>query len=182
MTAATTDLSDRIMAALLAERADMNKREGEGAFKVTHGAALIRKMLAEAYPAKKTRRPKTSTMTDEQFVAFLKAEPAYKDVNVDAEIEFARAWIAARKERKFTRAFLEKWIAKEARDAKMRAPIPVTSASSSAPWRAEAPNWRWLLEEFPVRDKKDPRYCDDWAKLSDEGKRLAWGLHNKKSS
>lgn len=182
MTAPTEDTATRIMRALIAAGEKFRKDNHGQAFTIQPASAALRELLAVEFPpvpAKKPKappKPRVSAMTDDGFLAFLHTDPAFTGVNVDAELKFARAWISQRKERKYTRAFVVKWITKAARDALQNAPAPVTSAAGSAPWRRECPGWRELLADYPVRDPKDPRYCDDWAKLSDDGKQWAWKI------
>jgi len=54
----------------------------------------------------------TSRLSPEAFVAMLKLNPAYKGINVDAELGKMDAWLSAHPGRKRTQAFMVNWLNK----------------------------------------------------------------------
>lgn len=151
------------------------KTKAGGVFTVKQAIAHVESELDRLDPAPipKLRQPSRAKMTDEGFVVWLKTDPAYKGVNVDAEIIFARAW-AKSHARVVSRRYLEKWMTKAARDLMDKAAVPVTSSTASAPWRAERTGWRELMVGYPVRNPKSANYRDRWEDISDDGKQFIW--------
>lgn len=58
----------------------------------------------------KTAKPKKEKMTDEHFMQSLKANPAYKGIDIDNQINKMRAWLLTKPNRKLTRPFIVGWL------------------------------------------------------------------------
>lgn len=56
--------------------------------------------------------PKAPKLTDEEWMASLKANPDYKGINIDAEYRRAADWIAKNPGRQLSRPFFTNWLSK----------------------------------------------------------------------
>jgi hypothetical protein len=61
---------------------------------------------------KNKRLPKPSVMTDEEWMASLKANPQYSGISIDSEFRRAAEWIAKNPDRKMSRPFFTNWLSK----------------------------------------------------------------------
>jgi hypothetical protein len=69
-------------------------------------------ILTGSEPVKKpaTKKPKAPKMTDEEWMASLKANPEYSGINIDAEFRRATEWINKNPPRQMSRQFFTNWL------------------------------------------------------------------------
>ena len=98
----------------------VRQREGKRAEYASQSVLILRRVVEicqrlNATPAKK---PSMAKMSDADFLAFLKSEPAYRGVNIEREEGKMRAWCKANN-REPSRKRLVNWLNRATNDAPM---------------------------------------------------------------
>lgn len=74
---------------------------------------------------------RSAKLTDDEFVAELKINPAYAHINFEAELGKMQAWLLAHPRRQLTRAFMVNWLNKEPAPVKLNGSHQKTPTGSS---------------------------------------------------
>lgn len=104
-------------------------------------------VAAAGKPAKPAKKKPMNSMTQDEFLAYLKTAPEFQNVNIDYQLVQCEGW-CRRNGRKFTRRTLCNWLAKEDREVVLKkAGYQVATGKQLPPAPAD---WREKLEElFP---------------------------------
>ena len=166
-------------AIVTAIQAARKAREAQGGvFTAKQAIEAVAGQLAALYPAKAKRTgPKmVGAASDEEFLVWLEANPAYTGIDVRRELGKAQAW-AGVKGKGVSRARFVNWLNKAERtvgyDGRMASSL--ARKHGCEPWREERPGWRELMEGYPIRNTASSLYKDRWEDISDAGKQFIWG-------
>jgi hypothetical protein len=171
----TTNATAIVAAIFSARKAKM---DGGGVFTVKQAEAVVAEQLAALYPAKAKRTgPKmVGAASDEEFLVWLEANPAYAGIDVRRELGKAQAW-AGVKGKAVSRSRFVNWLNKAERtvgvDGRMASSL-AKKPIATEPWHAELPGWKELMTGFPMRNINSALYRDNWRELDDQQKKWVW--------
>lgn len=99
----------RIKVRVRKARISANKRWHPNAMP-THSKGNVIKVKESK--VKESKVKKISNISDDEFIITLKTNPAYKDIDIDKELNKMDAWLLAHPGRQKTRRFIVKWLNK----------------------------------------------------------------------
>ena len=105
-----------------AMRSDAGKK-GAAMLWQSHGKRLTKDGKGEKSREDKIKKNRKS-LTQEEFLADLKANIAYKHIDIDREFVKAQAWIVTHSGRKFSQGFFVRWLNKIEPEMEVNKPEP----------------------------------------------------------
>lgn len=137
---------------------DQGKGTGNGVLVSADDSAPAPQSFSLGSEAEKKPKQKRQSLTDAEFIASLKANPAYTGLNIDAELGKMQAWCVANKKTPSQRRFVN-WLNRAER------PMVVQPAGSVAQSIPEPEAWRAWLKDQEQIEWRESAMAREWSEV-----------------